>query len=221
MANQIDIVVAPFTINTATLLPLKLASKTKPSLPLSLKQLLLTALFANQSRSCAMSLKDKLSHLTKGSKLVADYLHEIQTVADELALIGHPLDDLDLVVHALNGLGSDYKEITVALKFRDIPVSFEDLFEKLTDYECYLKCDELIPVVIPIATANVIKHFHPKHNSNNKHHGSSNQSTFFGPRKNPSVICQYCECPGHNAKTCYQIFGRPPRKNPIANHVHN
>ncbi|KAI4322894.1 hypothetical protein L6164_022545 [Bauhinia variegata] len=120
----------------------------------------LATLYANKSRSRVLSLKDKLAHLTKGSNFVSDYLHEIQTEADELALIGHPLDDLDLVIYALGGLGPDFKEITAALQVRDVPLSFKDLHEKLTDFERYLKKSETSPSDIPIATANVAKRYH-------------------------------------------------------------
>ncbi|KAI4323979.1 hypothetical protein L6164_023548 [Bauhinia variegata] len=106
---------------------LSLGPSVKISFPLSLKLLLqtlrlplsgphLTTMFANKSKSRVMSLKDKLAYTTRGSKYVSDYLHDIKSVTHELALISHPLDDVDLVIHALNGLGSDFKEIRTTLK---------------------------------------------------------------------------------------------------------
>ncbi|KAI4305008.1 hypothetical protein L6164_028399 [Bauhinia variegata] len=187
----------------------------------------LTTLFANKSRSRVMTLKDKISHISKGSNPVADYLQEIQQIADELALIGHPLDDLDIVIHALSGLGPDYKEIIAALKARDIPITFEQLFEKLLDYERFLKKDEPILVDIPIATANVAKKtFHPRPRQRNnrfvfdpKRSRTSHQSD--SPLQHRHSSGQFCEKPGHTAKTCYKILGRPPNQpSPIVNFAH-
>lgn len=47
------------------------------------------------------------SRFTKGSKPVVEYLHGIKALYDELAVINSPLDDIDLVIHTLNGLGLD------------------------------------------------------------------------------------------------------------------
>ncbi|KAI4347817.1 hypothetical protein L6164_008598 [Bauhinia variegata] len=152
---------------------LSLGPSVKILLPLSLKLLLLTlrlplpgphlppCLPTNPSL-VSWSLKDKLAYTTRGSKSVSDYLHDIKSLTDELALISHPLDDVDLVIHALNGLGSDFKEITTALKARDIPVCYEESFEKLSDYERYLKREDSTPIDLPIAIANA---FYPPRSS--------------------------------------------------------
>lgn len=51
-----------------------------------------------------MSLKERLLTLSKGSSSAHEYLRNIRSIGDELALIGFPVDDLDLVITALNGL---------------------------------------------------------------------------------------------------------------------
>ena len=45
-----------------------------------------------------MSLKKKLSSITKDTSSVHDYLCSIKYIADEFALIGHPIDDIDFVI---------------------------------------------------------------------------------------------------------------------------
>ena len=54
-------------------------------------------------------------------------------------MIGHDMSDGEIVVHTLNGLTADYKEIKAALRARESPISFEELVEKLLDYETSLK----------------------------------------------------------------------------------
>ena len=58
----------------------------------------LTKAYADHSRTRIMSLKEHL-----GDSNVSNYLCSIHLISNELALIGHPVDDLDLVIAALNG----------------------------------------------------------------------------------------------------------------------
>lgn len=39
------------------------------------------------------------------------------------------------MIHALNGIGHEYKEIAAVIRVRESYVSFEELLEKLTDYD--------------------------------------------------------------------------------------
>ena len=60
----------------------------------------------------------------------------------ELALIGHSFDNLDLIIMALNGLGPTYREFYAAIRTRDAPLLFDELFDKLVDYEIFLQWEE-------------------------------------------------------------------------------
>nr|GEY33112.1 Gag-polypeptide of LTR copia-type [Tanacetum cinerariifolium] len=76
----------------------------------------LNDMYASVSRSRTISLKSKLAKNFKGTKLMAEFLHEMKGIADELALAQAPIDDEDLIVHILTQLRDDYKHITAALK---------------------------------------------------------------------------------------------------------
>ena len=52
---------------------------------------------------------------TKDSKSIAEYMQTIKTIADDLALIGYPLSEDELIIHTLNGLGNDFKEINATI----------------------------------------------------------------------------------------------------------
>jgi len=67
-----------------------------------------------------MSLKECFSSITKGDSNVCDYLRSICFVANELAVIDLSVDDLDLVIVALNSLGPVYYEFCAAIRTRDI-----------------------------------------------------------------------------------------------------
>ena len=76
---------------------------------------------------------------------ITDYLQNIKVIIDDLALIGYSLCDKEIIIHTLNVLGNDYKELMVAIRARDSPVPFEELYDKLTDYEIYLKHADKMP----------------------------------------------------------------------------
>ena len=70
-------------------------------------------------------------------------------------MIGHSLSDEEVLIHTLNGLGGEYKKLIATLRARDSPISFEELYDKLIDYETYLKRDDRLPG--PPITAQAIK----------------------------------------------------------------
>lgn len=111
----------------------------------------LMSLYANSSRSRIISLKNHLHNNPCNSRPIAEYLHDFRATADELALVGHPVSDDDLVLHILTGLGDDYKSIRDALKVRESCLSFGELHDMLTDCERGLKSKAPEPSVI---TAN-------------------------------------------------------------------
>ena len=115
-----------------------------------------SASYASTSRSRIISLKTRLAHNPKGSRSVADFLNEMKTIADDLALAQNPISDEDLVVHILGQLGDDYAHVSAALKMRDSPITFPDLFAKLVDHERSLKDPSTSPV---IATVNQTQKF--------------------------------------------------------------
>lgn len=100
---------------------------------------ILTKMFTSKTRARIMHLKERLSRSTKGSKSISEYLHGIKALSDELAIINSPLDDVDLVIHTLNGLGNEYREVTAAIRTRENPIGFDDLHDLLSDFENYLR----------------------------------------------------------------------------------
>ena len=90
-----------------------------------------------------MNLKEKLTNITSNTRSIAKYLQTIKGIADELALTDTHISDDDLTIFALNGLGISFKEISVAIRARDTPVSFEELHDKLVEHEAFLKREEL------------------------------------------------------------------------------
>ena len=116
----------------------------------------LNKLFASKTRHRMLYLKDRLSQSFKGTQSMAQYLHGIKAVVDELAIIHCQIDDDDddLVIHTLNGLGSEYREVFTAICARENSISFDELHDMLTDYEAYLNRDAVNSQSSVIAIAN-------------------------------------------------------------------
>ncbi|GJR35451.1 retrovirus-related pol polyprotein from transposon TNT 1-94 [Tanacetum coccineum] len=73
--------------------------------------------YANASRSSIISLISKLAKNPKGNKLsVAEFLNEMRSIADELALIQNPICEEDLVVHIITQLGDEFNSLVAAIK---------------------------------------------------------------------------------------------------------
>lgn len=182
---------------------------------------ILNKTFASKTRTRIMQLKERLTRYNKGSKSVTEYLHGIKALSDELAVINSPLDDIDLVIHSLNGLGPEYKEISAALRARENPIGFEELHDLLQDYETHLTRDDVTPPVTSAHAAykgkpNFSKRGYPPNKSN--YSSNNNQS----PQSSKAVTCQYCDKPNHTAKVCYKLHGYPsgyPNRRPAAHHA--
>jgi hypothetical protein len=62
----------------------------------------LTCLYGGKSRTRVMQLKEDLTLSNRGSRTVTEFLHGIKVIADELAIIDHPVSDDDLTLYILN-----------------------------------------------------------------------------------------------------------------------
>ncbi|KAG6737029.1 hypothetical protein POTOM_060014 [Populus tomentosa] len=134
----------------------------------------LTRLYASHSRSRVMSLKERLVRPRDSSSL-NEYLLSIKTIDDELELIDTPIFDDDITIDILNGVGHDFKELTAGIRAREHPISYEELHDKLINYEAYLKREDS-QSTSSILSTNATQRY-------NLYHGQ--QSTWSSNRKAP------------------------------------
>ena len=59
--------------------------------------------------------------ITQEKSTIVDYMQTIQVIIDDLDLIGYPLSDEEIIVHTPDGLGDEYKKLTIAIRTQDIP----------------------------------------------------------------------------------------------------
>lgn len=60
-------------------------------------------------------------------------------LADEIAIIDHPISIDDLTIYVLNGLGDEFCEIVVPIRAWECPLAFEELHDLLVGHEAYLQ----------------------------------------------------------------------------------
>jgi len=178
----------------------------------------MTKVYGNQSRTRIMSLKECLSSITKCDSNACDYLHSICSVANELALISHSVDGFDLVIVALNDLSPAYREFCAAIHTHDIPLLFDELFDKLVDYEIFLHQEERQQSSFPVTANHVsrLSFFHGCYKRSMSSPSGASLAQDNPSRSNPRnsssgslLICQYCDHRDHTAKTCCKLHGYP------------
>lgn len=102
---------------------------------------------------------------------VDEYMQQIKTKSDALALLGSPLDPEDITDYIFDGLSDDFKQVADSVQNRDTPISFIELHEKLLNRENTLASLQSASTPFP-ATAN---HAHTRNKSWNKTNYNSGQ----------------------------------------------
>ncbi|RWV78157.1 hypothetical protein GW17_00060919, partial [Ensete ventricosum] len=147
-----------------------------------------------------LGLLSSLMSLKQEGSTIADYLQHIKMIIGDLALIGHSLTDEEVLVHTLNGLSPEFKELAAALRARDSPVCFEELYDKLTDYEAYLKRANRLSDSLP--GPPITAQFNQKSNRQNhkyRKNASKGVTNFFPTSTGPSPSPPPLHSPHFNA----------------------
>uniref|UniRef100_A0A2N9FDU4 Reverse transcriptase Ty1/copia-type domain-containing protein n=1 Tax=Fagus sylvatica TaxID=28930 RepID=A0A2N9FDU4_FAGSY len=165
----------------------------------------------------------QLATLRKGDSPIADYFHRFTNLADTLAAIDHPLNDIEMISFLLAGLGSDYDSFVTSVNTRVEPLSLEDLYGHLLAHELRLIQNQP-SVDLSVAAANYAQ----KGSSNRGGRGNRFPTTpqagcpsspghrtkhgrgrGRGHSSNGSrPMCQVCGKLGHIAFTCYHRFDK-------------
>jgi hypothetical protein len=92
----------------------------------------LVKMYSTNTQARKMQLKQELHNLQKNKMNISDYSTKVKNLADALASIGAPVDDEDLVVVTLNGLGKNYSQFRISIVVRETFPNFQDLITLLT-----------------------------------------------------------------------------------------
>ena len=101
--------------------------------------------YAKPSQARIMSLRESLFLTKKGTMSITEFLQKIKSITTTLAAAGVTVTMNETVLHVLHGLPAEYKEVSAAIRARDSAISFDDLHDKLTDFESQLNRDVGFP----------------------------------------------------------------------------
>ena len=76
-----------------------------------------------------------LINAQKGNQTVAAYFASLRGLADELAAVGKAIQDDELISYIIHGLDVDYQPLVSALDARVMPVSLDELYAMLGNYD--------------------------------------------------------------------------------------
>jgi hypothetical protein len=125
--------------------------------------------YVKPSYRCIKQTKNLIKNITKGTLIVTDFLYSIKACADELAILGVPMDEEDLTEKILDGLDDEYNELVHVVQARDTLITFDELHEKILSFEASLSTKSKIHIhilVIPIKKTNIINTNWRQHKTN-------------------------------------------------------
>ena len=99
----------------------------------------LEATYGKSSRGRIMALKSQLSKITWENKSITEYMLQVKSLTDEISTLDTPIGDGELTLIIIDGVGDDYKELVAAIRACDNLISFEELHEKLRNFEAFLE----------------------------------------------------------------------------------
>lgn len=141
----------------------------------------LATTYGKASRGHIRQLKLQIERCVKGTKTINEYLRLIKSKADDLALLGKPMDHEDLTERILAGLGDEYKPKVDAIHGRGVGISFAELHERLLNREAIIMSTETAPVTPIVAHAADTRQNHDNNqnwrNNNNQQWRNNNNQT--------------------------------------------
>jgi hypothetical protein len=95
----------------------------------------LVKMYSTNTQARKMQLKQELHNLQKNKMNINDYSTKVKNLADVFASIRAPINDEDLVVVTLNGLGKYYSQFRTSIVVRETFPNFQDLITLLINEE--------------------------------------------------------------------------------------
>ncbi|KAJ8628397.1 hypothetical protein MRB53_021704 [Persea americana] len=95
----------------------------------------LATTYASTSKARIMQLRLQLHQLKKGADTMSEFLLKAKSIADQLAIALKPIDDDDLVLYILGGLGSESGPFVTSITTREAHIRLSDLHGLLLSEE--------------------------------------------------------------------------------------
>jgi hypothetical protein len=98
----------------------------------------LDGLYAAQSQASAMQLHMQLATLNKQDLSATDYFNWVKNLGDNLAAVGAPLRDDEVMAYILIGLSEEYDSLVTSVMTQAEPMSLSEVYTNLLSFEVRL-----------------------------------------------------------------------------------
>jgi hypothetical protein len=99
--------------------------------------------FASQSRSRIAHLKRQLQTLKQGSKTCSKFLQTAKMWSDQLATVGKPLDDEDIINFIIGGLNPSFNTFVTSYSLTNRDLNFDDFQNELLNHEMMMQQQQI------------------------------------------------------------------------------
>lgn len=164
--------------------------------------------YSNASVERIHSLRDSLRLIKKGTSSVTEYSRRFKTLCDQLAAIGHPVDEMDRLHWYLCGLGPAYEVFSTTIRTTRSSPKFRDLVAQAESQELFIQ--SLHGTETPTVAFNAqqlrgsSRGSHSGRGSYSSGRGSS-RGRGRGQQQRRTPHCQLCRTNGYYASACPEL----------------
>ena len=142
-----------------------------------------------QMKTRSRQLRSKLRSITKGSRIVAEFIAQIHAISESLASIGDPVSHRDLIEVVLEALPEEFDPIVASVNAKSEVVSLDELESQLLTQESrnekFKKAAITEPVSVNLTkTANSESQSHGPNSQNHNYTDGTGNNQF--PNSNPN-----------------------------------
>ncbi|XP_030483613.2 uncharacterized protein LOC115700190 [Cannabis sativa] len=96
-------------------------------------------MLASQTRARRLQLKGQFSTIQKENLSISEYVDKVQSIFDALSIARSPVNDQDLVLQLLNGLGLEFDSLVSGITSRSNALTIEEVHALLLAHESRLE----------------------------------------------------------------------------------
>ncbi|KAL5776957.1 hypothetical protein ACOSP7_009883 [Xanthoceras sorbifolium] len=144
-----------------------------------------------------MQVQAQIQATKKGSLSITDYILKMRGFSDSLAAVGQPMSNKDLMLHVLQGLGSEYDAVIVTITMSIYEAQF-----LLMSFEARL---EQQASSASLAIANASANF-TQSRGGSQHYSRGRRGRGRGNGRGRGIVCQLCGRIDHFSAICYHRF---------------
>uniref|UniRef100_A0A803Q6A3 Retrotransposon Copia-like N-terminal domain-containing protein n=1 Tax=Cannabis sativa TaxID=3483 RepID=A0A803Q6A3_CANSA len=173
--------------------------------------------FSSQTKARLLQLMGQFSHVHKGSLSISEYVEKVQTIADALTVAGAPVQDQDLVLQVLNGLGPDFDSVVSGITARSDDLSIDEVQALLLSHESRLEHHHQMQNLSMKMQANLafgsgrsggVRPFSSTRTGNQETFHSQGRGRGYSRFPPNRVVCQVCLKVGHTTPVCHYRFDK-------------